>query len=182
MNTLMPRRASRSFAAPWRFRPWLTPRRWPLAALGVSALMLAAAHAFQAAGYAPCHLCLRQREVYWAVIALSAAALAANRFRPNARQAQLFTILVALGFLYGAGLAAFHAGVEWKFWPGPEICSGGAGRFQPLDLNAALAGPQRVIRCDEAPWRLLGLSMAGYNALISLGLAALSAFAARKPA
>jgi len=159
---------------------WLTPNRWPLAALIVSALMLAAAHAFQAAGYAPCHLCLRQREVYWAVIAVSAIALAANRLRPNARQAKLFTILIALGFLYGAGLAAFHAGVEWKFWPGPEICSGGFGSFQARDLNAALAGPTRVIRCDEAAWRLLGLSMAGYNALISLGLALLSGLALRK--
>jgi len=159
----------------------LTSNRWPLAALIVSALMLAAAHAFQAAGYAPCHLCLRQREVYWAIIAVSAIALAANRFRPDARQAQIFTVLIGLGFLYGAGLAAFHAGVEWKFWPGPEICSGGFGSFQARDLSAALAGPTRVIRCDEAPWRLLGLSMAGYNALISLGLALLSGLAVRKP-
>lgn len=160
---------------------WLTPTRWPLAALTISALMLAAAHGFQAAGYAPCHLCLRQREVYWAIIAVSAAALASNRFRPSAKLAKAFTILIGLGFLYGAGLAAFHAGVEWKFWPGPEICSGGFGTFQAQDLNAALAGPTRVIRCDEAPWRLLGLSMAGYNALISLGLALLSGLAARKP-
>lgn len=161
---------------------WLTPMRWPLAALIVSALMLAAAHAFQAAGYAPCHLCLRQREVYWAIIAVSAIALAANRRRPNAKQAKLFTTLIGLGFLYGAGLAAFHAGVEWKFWPGPEICSGGFGNFQARDLSTALEGPQRVIRCDEAAWRLLGLSMAGYNALISLGLAALSGLALRKQA
>jgi disulfide bond formation protein DsbB len=158
----------------------LTPNRWPLAALAISALMLAAAHAFQAAGYAPCHLCLRQREVYWAIIALSAIAIAANQFRPNAKQARIFLVLIGLGFLYGAGLAAFHAGVEWKFWPGPEICSGGFGTFQAQDLNAALAGPTRVIRCDEAPWRLLGLSMAGYNALISSGLAALSGLALRK--
>lgn len=161
---------------------WLTASRWPLAAALVSALMLAIAHTFQAFGYAPCHLCLRQREVYWAIIALSAAALAANKLHPNSRQTQAFGILIALGFLWGAGVAAFHAGVEWKFWPGPEICAGGSGNFQAQDLSKALEGPQRVIRCDEAAWRLLGLSMAGYNALISAGLAALSALAARKPA
>jgi disulfide bond formation protein DsbB len=124
----------------------------------------------------------RDAEAYWAIAVLSIVAVAANSLRPNMRQAQFFAVLIGLVFLYGAGLAAFHAGVEWKFWPGPEICAGGAGGFQPRDLNAALEGPQRVIRCDEAPWRLLGLSMASYNALISLGLAALSLLAAlRKP-
>lgn len=160
---------------------WLNATRWPLAALLISALMLAIAHGFQAFGYAPCHLCLRQREVYWAIIAISIVALAANRLRRGAKQAQAFGLVIGLAFLYGAGLAAFHAGVEWKFWPGPEICSGGFGNFQAQDLSKALEGPQRIIRCDEAAWRLLGLSMAGYNALISAGLAALSLLASRKP-
>ena len=159
----------------------LTAARWPLAAFVASGLMLTAAHIFQAFGYAPCHLCLRQREVYWAILGVSAVALASNRVRPDALQARLFTILIGLGFLYGAGVAAFHAGVEWKFWPGPEICAGGFGNFQARDLSKALEGPQRIIRCDEAAWRMLGISMAGYNALISAGLAFLSGLAARKP-
>jgi disulfide bond formation protein DsbB len=86
--------------------------------------------------------------------------------------------------LCSAALGSYHAGVEWKFWPGPADCSG------PLtDLTAK--GPLinqlqsiHVVRCDEAAWRFLGISLAGYNVLISLLLAALAAFGlfARKPA
>ncbi len=162
-------------------RYWLTPAHWPLAALLASAFMLAAAHGFEAFGYPPCALCLRQREVYWAIIGVSAIVLLANRLRPSPSAARVFVLLIGAAFLWGAGVAAYHAGVEWKFWPGPETCTGGAGRLHPRDISKALEGPQIVVMCDEAAWRVLGISMPGYNALISLGLAVLSFFAARRP-
>jgi disulfide bond formation protein DsbB len=65
--------------------------------------------------------------------------------------------------------------VEWKFWPGPTACAGGSGGVSVADMQALLSGARvRAPACDQAPWIFAGLSMAGWNALISLGLAALS--------
>jgi disulfide bond formation protein DsbB len=153
---------------------WLS-KNWPLAALIASAAMLATAHVFQAFGYAPCELCLRQREVYWAAAAFAVVAFVAGRFLPRA--ASIGAILLAIIFLTGAGVAAFHAGVEWKFWPGPTTCSA-AGGFNAANILDALDKPLRPPACDTAAWRLAGVSMAGYNALISLALAILSLLAA----
>ena len=79
--------------------------------------------------------------------------------------------IIALGMLWNTGLAGYHAGVEWKWWAGPQDCSG------PLDslgsANDLLGSLEKVnvVRCDEAAWRFLGLSLAGYNVLISFALA-----------
>ena len=150
----------------------LTARRYLVLAAIASAAMLAAAHIFQRMGYAPCLLCLRQREVYW--IALAAAGLGLLVLhRREAGAADTLPRLLALAFLIGAAVAAYHAGAEWKWWPAPSACVGG-GPATPADLEALLrgeAGP--IVRCDEAAWRLLGLSMAGWNVLVSLALAAL---------
>ena len=76
----------------------------------------------------------------------------------------------------GAALAAYHAGIEWQWWQGPQACAGGTGPSGTLpDLSGA-----RIIRCDEAPWRFLGLSFAGWNAVISLLLAAIALNGARQ--
>jgi disulfide bond formation protein DsbB len=152
-----------------------------LLALAASGLVLGAAHAFERfGGYAPCILCLRQREAYWTAGALAAVVWLAGRVRPGLAAGGCAAL--ALVFLYGAGLAGFHAGVEWGFWPGPEACSG-AGASAALSAEsvaAALGQAQRMPSCAEAPWRVAGLSMAGYNALIALGLALASAFAATR--
>jgi disulfide bond formation protein DsbB len=122
----------------------------------------------------PCPLCLEQRIPYYVAIPLAALlALAAWRGAPRAILAGGFVAIAAL-MLWGAGLGVYHAGVEWKWWAGPLDCSapvtslGSAG-----DLMKQL---QRitVVRCDEAAWRFLGLSLAGYNVLISLALAAVA--------
>ena len=152
---------------------------WPAFAALASAAMLAAAHAFETfGGYAPCGLCLHQREVYWAALAVAAAGwilVRAKRLAP-----EVLALLLAALFAASLVLAAFHAGVEWKWWPGPTTCSGGGvGPVALDDLSGLLTGERvRPPACDEAAWRLLGLSMAGYNALISLGLAALGFLAA----
>jgi len=159
-----------------------TPARWPLAAAVVSAAMLATAHLFQRFGYPPCPLCLRQREAYWgalAVIAVGLLLVRLGRLRP-----QVLCLLLGAVFLAGATVAGFHAGVEWRWWPGPAACGAiVTGPITTGDLTALLEGaPVRAIACDEVAWRMI-LSMAGWNALISAALAAISfgfAFDARK--
>jgi disulfide bond formation protein DsbB len=154
---------------------------WTLTAACASAAMLAAAHAFETfGGLAPCHLCLYQRDVYWAALSVGILgfALGYMRLRWAGRAA---TWLLALLFLLGAGVAAYHAGVEWKWWPGPASCTGGGRGIDARELAAFLKGAKvSVPQCDQAPWRMVGVSMAGYNALISLGLAALSLWAAKR--
>jgi disulfide bond formation protein DsbB len=153
-------------------------RRWPLVAALASAAMLATAHAFERfGGFAPCTLCYRQREVYWAALGLAFIGAAAMRFwRPGL--GRWVCALLAVVFLYGAGLAAYHAGVEWKWWPGPTTCTGGGG-VTAADMADLLSGKRiRGPSCDEAAWVFLGLSMAGWNALASLGLSLASLAAA----
>src|SRR5262249_36721312 len=82
-------------------------------------------------------------------------------------------VAIAAGMLWNAGLGAYHAGVEWKLWAGPQECSGALESLgNATDLLERLGQNSNVVRCDEAAWRFLGISLAGYNVLISLALAA----------
>jgi disulfide bond formation protein DsbB len=160
-------------------RPFLD--RWRLCALLAAAAMLAIAHAFETfGGLAPCTLCLKQREVYWAVLALSLAFMALVRTPGGPRWRAATCWVLAAAFLVGCGIAVYHAGAEWKFWPGPQACSSaGAGHVSAADMADFLNGAKvRPPSCDKAPWVFAGLSMAGWNAVASLGLAALSVLAA----
>lgn len=155
------------------------PTVWPWIAAGFAAAMLAGAHLFQRLGYAPCALCLRQREAYWLLLCIFGVWAAAALPKPYARSpfvARLLTAVLAGLFAISAVLAAFHAGVEQGWWPGPESCAGGAGAVSLDDLSAVVSGEARVRppACDEASWIFLSLSMAGWNALLSLVMAALS--------
>jgi disulfide bond formation protein DsbB len=132
-----------------------------------AAAVILAALAFEhLGGYAPCPLCLMQRYAFYAAIPLLFIAMALASEMP--RLAALIFFAVALAFLANAGLGVYHAGVEWKFWPGPDTCA----TAQALPTNAAdlLSGlaETRVVRCDEAAWTLFGLSLAGWNVLASL--------------
>ena len=159
-------------------RPFLD--RWRLCALLASAGMLATAHAFETfGGYAPCTLCLRQREVYWAAGAIAAVGMVVVRLPGGPRWRQISDWVLAVVFLVGAGWAIYHAGAEWKWWPGPTTCASAGGGVNAADLNAFLEGAKvRPPACDQAVWVFAGLSMAGWNALISLALAGLSVLAA----
>lgn len=124
-------------------------------------------------GIAPCPLCLDQRIAYYA--AIPAAALAALIARRNPLLSRLLLAVVALGFLFNAGLGIYHSGIEWGFWPGPDACSGMAPlATSPEALLQSLNTP-RVVRCDAAAVRILGLSLAGYSALLSALLAVMGA-------
>ena len=89
-------------------------------------------------------------------------------------------IVLGLIFLTGVGVASYHAGAEWGFWPGPSTCSGG-GSVSLDDMTAFVNGAKvKPPACDKAAWVFLGLSMAGWNVLASLGFAGLSAYAAAR--
>lgn len=121
-------------------------------------------------GLAPCQLCYYQRIPYVMAIILCAGALL------GPARAQAISAVLMINYMAGAGLGIYHAGVEWHWWAGPATCSAGAGSGGSVEALMAqiLAAP--VVRCDEIPWSLFGISLAGYNALISVGLLALSAY------
>lgn len=153
--------------------------RWRFFALLISAGMLATAHAFQTfGGLAPCELCLKQRTVYWVAAAVAAVAMVIVRLPGGPRFREATCWLLVLVFLVSVGVAGYHAGVEWKFWPGPESCSGG-GKVSLAALKDLLnGGGVKMPACDKPAWIFLGLSMAGWNVLASLVFVALSAAAA----
>ena len=164
----------------------LLTRWWTAFALVASLAMLAAAHAFERfAGLAPCNLCLKQREVFWGAVVISLMATGwavlsrASRGTPRIASFLLFAV-----FLTGAITATFHAGGELKWWALPATCSTGGA---PADLESLTAlalgtGPApRIAMCDAVTWSFLGMSMAGWNALLSGGLAIFSLLAAKRP-
>lgn len=140
----------------------------------LSALALAGALGIEhIGGIRPCPLCLEQRIAYYAAVpvALLAAWLAGRM--PLA--ARLLLGLLALAFLFNAGLGVYHAGIEWGWWPGPDECSGMAPLATTPDaLLESLNKPGNVIRCDAAALRIFGLSLAGYSAILSAFLAVLA--------
>lgn len=151
-----------------------------LISLAASGGLLVGAHAFEAAGYAPCELCLDQREAHWAALAIALPGFIAAKFL-KARLAAVAAVgATALVYAVSAGLAFYHTGVEWEFWPGPATCSGigDLGAVTVGDLSDALDDPAKGPSCVYAQWRFLGLSMAGYNMLVSAGLFVLSLAAA----
>jgi disulfide bond formation protein DsbB len=129
----------------------------------VSLLTIIGAFLFQWAGYAPCHLCLMQRWAYYAVIPLSL--ILSGIAGSNAGLARWGLLLIALILIANAVFGIYHAGAEWKFWPGPDTCTGDLGDGLPVLTD------EPVIRCDEAAIRILGLSLAGWNAVICAALA-----------
>lgn len=152
----------------------LTVRTVALAVALGAALTVGGALVFEhGLGYVPCKLCLTERVPYYlaAPLALVAALL-------PSRPARFLLGLVALVLFYGAGLGAYHAGAEWGFWPGPSDCGGGSGAG-PADVGDFLKSLDSVrpVDCTAAAWRFLGISLAGWNALIAaaLGLAAAAA-------
>jgi len=150
--------------------------RWPWFAALAAASLLAAAHAFERfGGLAPCVLCLRQREAHWMVLGLALALGVLTHVRKGEGARRAACVMLGIAFLYAAGWAGYHAGVEFKWWPGPAACAGGGlGDISADSIAAALEGPQKVVRCDDIAWQFLGVSMAGWKWIISLGLAAMS--------
>jgi disulfide bond formation protein DsbB len=144
-------------------------------ALAATATILGALFFEHVLGLAPCPLCLDQRIPYYvaiptALLTAGAALTASSRVLATAGFA-----VIGLAMLSGAVLGAYHAGIEWKWWEGPQACAGAVAPLGGRNLLRELESA-RVVPCDEAAWRFLGLSLAGWNVLISLALAAIAAW------
>jgi disulfide bond formation protein DsbB len=151
----------------------LTARNAALFIFIVSLLTIVGAWIFQWAGYAPCPLCLKQRWAYYAVVPLSLVlALAAGSGNRSIVRAGL--VLVGLLMLASMVFGIYHAGIEWTWWPGPGTCEG------TLTGGLPKLGNEPVVSCDEAALRILGLSLAGWNAVISCVLAIVALVGARR--
>ncbi len=159
--------------------------RWPFIALLVSAAMLATAHAFERfGGYLPCPLCYTQRQVYWLAGALALITVAVSWRGAPPRLMLATCVLLGLVFLGGAGVAGYHSLVEWGVLPPPATCAAaGSGAIDMSNILEKLNRPMHVPQCGVAAWRdpVVHLSMAGWNTLVSLALAALSFVSAARP-
>lgn len=132
-------------------------------------------------GYVPCMLCLIERYAYYAGIPLLFAALTLYSSGLRGWASVLF-FLVSLAFLANAGLGVYHAGAEWKLWPGPASCGGDNAIATSTGALLKDLETIHIVKCDEAPFYFLGLSFAGWNAVASLLIMAFAlkaAFASR---
>lgn len=125
-------------------------------------------------GYPPCEMCHWQRwpHIAAAIVGLIGGGLLQTRIVDRRFALPVALLTLALVAISG-GIGVYHAGVEWKFWPGPTACTSNYVPGEVVDLTHMA----RAVMCDRAAWRLFGISMAGYNALISLGTAALGLLA-----
>jgi disulfide bond formation protein DsbB len=154
-----------------------------LAVMLVAAATLAGAWFFQLVlEILPCPLCLEQRYAYYASVPL-AALIAFAAARGASRGVLLLGLaLLALAALGNAGLGTYHAGVEWGLWQGPTDCTGPVGNLGSAGNLLERLDTVKVVRCDEVQWRFLGLSLAGYNVLISLLMALIALWGIAKTA
>jgi disulfide bond formation protein DsbB len=146
-----------------------------IAVAGVGFAILAGAYAFQyLGGLAPCPLCLEQRVPWFVLIGLGGAIVGAHSGQaPKPLLLGLYASAVAVA-VWGAYLGLYHAGIEYTWWPGPPSCTGSG-----ISTEGSLLGPldtSKVVLCDVAPWTLMGISLAGFNFLFSLGVAAVAAW------
>lgn len=130
-----------------------------LLALGVPALLLGGAYVSQYGfGLYPCEMCWWQRYPHFAALGF---ALLATFARPG----RVWLALAALAILASGAIGGFHAGVEYGWWQGITDCALVGGAEGGDALKAVFDAP--LTRCDQAPWDLFGISLAGWNFLLS---------------
>jgi len=130
-------------------------------------------------GLQPCHLCLLQRKSYYVAVPLAALLWLGAGNGASRKVLLLGFIVVALIMLWNSGVAAYHAGIEWKWWAGPQDCTGPIDKFGTVTDMMKQLQNINLVRCDVAAWRFLGLSLAGWDVPLSLALAAVAAWGAK---
>ena len=159
----------------------INPARAALFVIAVSAVVLVSALVFQYGfGLYPCALCFAQRWPYYFAIGLAVLALNLSRDATAVRTIVALLIVIALVFLGGTVLATYHVGIEQQWWEGTKACGGGL-RASGLSLNELRTRllDQPIVRCDRSAWSLFGISLAGFNVALSLGLTIVTALFAR---
>ena len=159
----------------------ITPARAALFIILACALVLGGALIFQYGfGLYPCALCFAQRWPYYFAIGLAVLALSLAGETTAGPTIVGLLVLIALVFFGGAVLATYHVGIEQQWWAGTNACGGGL-RAKGLSLDELRARllDQPIVRCDRPAWTLFGISLAGFNIALSLGLGIIAAFLAR---
>jgi disulfide bond formation protein DsbB len=121
-------------------------------------------------GLAPCPLCLEQRNAYYLSVPLAALLWLGAGYGSQRKVLLLGFLVIAAAMVWNTGLSTYHAGIEWKWWPGPQECTGPMNNVGSAKDLLGQLNTFSPIRCDEAAWRFLGLSLAGYDVLVSLAL------------
>jgi disulfide bond formation protein DsbB len=173
--------ATTSLAVPPVSRPML----WPalLLTAGMTVVILSAL-AFEHIGqYVPCALCLIERWPYYVAIPIGILAVLSSAMNAPPAVARTLLLLAGLSMLIGGGIGVYHAGAEWKFWPGPSTCATSVDAVTKnagdlLDAINTQHGPS----CTDASLRILGLSFAGWNVVASAVLAGIAVFGATRKA
>jgi disulfide bond formation protein DsbB len=129
-------------------------------------------------GLPPCPLCLEQRLAFYVAVPLAVLLWLGAGHGASRKVLLLGFLAIAVVMLWNTGLAAYHAGIEWKFWPGPQDCSGPIDRFGSAGSLISQLQDINLVRCDQAAWRFLGLSLAGWDVLVSLALAVVALWGA----
>jgi disulfide bond formation protein DsbB len=161
----------------------ITPFRAALFIVVVATATILGAWAFQLAGYAPCELCLKQRVAYYIGIPVALLTLivaSQTQRRGSYRAARFGLAALTLIFIASALFGVYHAGVEWDFWPGPADCTGTPEKAGSMNDFMKQLQTTRVVRCDAVAIRLFGLSLAGWNAVISAVMAIVAAIGASR--
>jgi len=130
--------------------------------------------------YVPCPLCYQQRIPYYFAIPLGLLLAALAQWGTSRVIVRYGLYLLALILLVSAGMGTYHAGVEWGWWQGPTSCAAGAPSSAPIGNILESIRNIRAVPCNEAAWRLFGISLAGYNALISAFAALIAIAGARR--
>jgi len=130
-------------------------------------------------GLTPCPLCLEQRNAYYVSVPLAALLWLGAGHGASRKVLVAGFLVIGAVMLWNTGLSAYHAGIEWKFWPGPQDCSGAISNFSSTEALMKQLSNTSLVRCDEAAWRFLGLSLAGWDVLVSLALALVAFWGAR---
>jgi disulfide bond formation protein DsbB len=148
-----------------------------IAAVGL-ATILGALFFQYVVGLKPCPLCLEERYAYYFAVPLAVFVILGEGVGSSRRVLLAAFVAIVAAMLWNTYLATYHAGIEWKWWRGPPDCS---GTLESLSSPGGLLHDLQsinVVRCDEAAWRFLGISLAGYDALVSFALAAVAAWGA----
>jgi disulfide bond formation protein DsbB len=130
-------------------------------------------------GYPPCPLCLDQRNAFYVSVPLAALLWLGAEYGASRRVMVAGFAVIAVVMIWNTGLSTYHAGVEWKWWPGPTDCSGPINSLGSAGNLLNSLKDIKIVRCDEAAWRFLGISLAGYDVMVSLFQAADAAWGSK---
>jgi disulfide bond formation protein DsbB len=157
----------------------------PLAAAAIIAL--AGASALACVYYlqyvmliAPCPLCLEQRIAYYICVPLAAYLWLGASQGASWKVLLLGFVVIAGAMLWNTALSTYHAGVEYKFWQGPTDCTGPIDKFGSVGNMFNQLQRISLVRCDQVAWSLFGISLAGFDVLLSLGLAVVAGWGAKE--